>query len=508
MVNLMMRFLVSLRTAIFLIGFLCLFSIIGTVIPQGLELHEYLIWSPHLGEHILKFGLDQLFRGRVFQGTLLMLTISTVFCIVARLRLTRDRLWKRLERVTVPQVKAFRVGCRIPSGGAPDFGKIRGESRALDDGTEIRLNVSGKPSLVGGILIHMGFLGILAGGLLSYNLAAEMTIHGRKGMAFPIPDVPSILAANEADRIQRVARFVQGRDPKDPQLEHFLARVDRLKDLFDKGLSQPRFRICLDDLWLDNASGPESAMGLVRGRNTRISVFDSDGRKSEAVLRVNEPFRLAPFVLYQAGWAFRYEKVKFGVQGGPRDSGGGPTVPEREIVLQEGVPFQPDWSSQSFVLERFIPNFGIRGGEIFQVSDDLRKPAALIYARDSNNGEVGRTWGFGPENASLSRSVPGLPYTFIIKDSQPEMETVLRITHDPGVPLVWLGCGVLTLGLFLSFYIAYIEVWVVRNPDGSVLIAVWGNRPTTVLARLLEEWKMELGPLMENTSGEVNGGHA
>jgi cytochrome c biogenesis protein len=44
--------------------------------------------------------------------------------------------------------------------------------------------------------------------------------------------------------------------------------------------------------------------------------------------------------------------------------------------------------------------------------------------------------------------------------------TGLQITKDPGVWVVWVGCGLMIFGFIVSFFFSHQKVWV-RIPKGS-----------------------------------------
>jgi cytochrome c biogenesis protein len=42
-------------------------------------------------------------------------------------------------------------------------------------------------------------------------------------------------------------------------------------------------------------------------------------------------------------------------------------------------------------------------------------------------------------------------FSFIIKDLEKKDYTVLEVVHDPGVPVVWVGCSLLVIGMVVTF---------------------------------------------------------
>jgi len=54
--------------------------------------------------------------------------------------------------------------------------------------------------------------------------------------------------------------------------------------------------------------------------------------------------------------------------------------------------------------------------------------------------------------------------------------TVLQVTKDPGVPVVWIGCALLVLGLIMAFFIPHRRLWVhMSGEKGKPLKVVLGG---------------------------------
>jgi cytochrome c biogenesis protein len=56
--------------------------------------------------------------------------------------------------------------------------------------------------------------------------------------------------------------------------------------------------------------------------------------------------------------------------------------------------------------------------------------------------------------------------------------TGLSVTKDPGVWVVWIGCGLMIFGLILSFFFSHQRVWVriPKSPEGEVVLAGSANK--------------------------------
>ncbi|HQB83736.1 MAG TPA: cytochrome c biogenesis protein ResB, partial [Candidatus Rifleibacterium sp.] len=153
-----LKLLVSLKSAVALITFLTLLSMLGTFVPQNLEAAVYLQRYPTVGHWILALGFDDMFRSTVYQACLWLLSLSTLVCILTRWKSTSRRLFKRLENVEKPEIMAFAAGRSFSGDLAADWQNQYTAFKTDDDGVLIGLRASGRMSLFGGMFIHIGLL--------------------------------------------------------------------------------------------------------------------------------------------------------------------------------------------------------------------------------------------------------------------------------------------------------------------------------------------------------------
>jgi cytochrome c biogenesis protein len=50
--------------------------------------------------------------------------------------------------------------------------------------------------------------------------------------------------------------------------------------------------------------------------------------------------------------------------------------------------------------------------------------------------------------------------------------TGLQVAKDPGVPLIWIGSGLMILGLYLSFFVFHRRLWVRVRPAGPAKLTL------------------------------------
>jgi|GEM_PF-893236 len=480
------KFLVSLRTAVFLIGVISILSLLGTLIPQGREISEYLIEFPKTGNWILALGIDDLYHGTLFTACLCILAVSALICMITRLKLTRRRLFESLERATIAQIQSYPIREKIPADQVKSVEYFDSPPKEFDNGARLYLKMTGKISLIGGILIHAGFLAILAGGLWGAWQGVETVIQGTQGEKISIPPIDAVRAAVKSDRLARIARGMQTIDSSNPKLREIASDVEELRLQYRKGIIDPLFKICFDDLWVDYhvsiASGESPA---VKSWNTRVSIEEKGQKTASAAISVNEPFSYGPYRFFQADWSKKFKKVEFSVTKYAANKS--PAGDVKSLTLSVGTPFKPDWSPHTFLLMDFLPDFKIIGNEFVSVSDELRNPAGRIIAYNDQGKTVGKIWAFSEHLSELAGHVSDLPYSFVVQNAEPTFESGIQVSYDPGSNLVWIGCIVMTLGLLLCFYVYHREEWLAIKPDGTAILAVSGNRPSSMLRSDLEK---------------------
>ncbi len=64
--------------------------------------------------------------------------------------------------------------------------------------------------------------------------------------------------------------------------------------------------------------------------------------------------------------------------------------------------------------------------------------------------------------------------------------TGLQIAKDPGVWVVYIGCGLMILGLFVAFFLSHKRIWVLltkEEDETTVRISGSANKTKSVLKR-------------------------
>ena len=133
--------------------------------------------------------------------------------------------------------------------------------------------------------------------------------------------------------------------------------------------------------------------------------------------------------------------------------------------------------------------------EVLATTEDLqgRGPAAQLTLLDPSGGhahqgepfvvaqflpELDRRRG-GDLIFQLAGLLPGTPYTG------------LQVAKDPGVPLIWAGAVLLTVGCFLAFFLSHRRLWV-RLEGGTIHLAGVATRNQPAFQEVFTSLEQEL----------------
>jgi len=422
----------SVKLAVALILILAGSSVVGTLFPQELPPR---IGVQMYGEgpyRLLSFlGVFDLYHSRWFVCLVLLLALNILVCSVSRVRRTyRLTVWKnRRDSGWPPAGLPLRRTVQVPL--APDalWEALPGRLRRLGFGwtrggpDEVRLD-RGRAGRWGPEITHVGFLVIIAGMVVG-------SLTGFRGSM-------DLAEGETGDTVT----LRSGRTVTLP----FSVRCDEFEATFFEDSARPKEYTS----WL-------------------AVIEDGVERVAESI-EVNHPLKYGGYWFYQSTYgrvapepgdewidlSIHPEDVRVTLGLGERRA-----IPGTEDEI-ELVRFEPD-----FVMEE--------GGEVTSRSDEVRNVA--VQVRLFHAGEpVYEQWVFAqfPEFHPRDRvrhrlEVAGYGFREF---------TGLQVAFDPGVPVVWSGCGLLVVGIFLSFMVRHrrLAIRVEADRDGSRMMLAAGAR--------------------------------
>lgn len=188
---------------------------------------------------------------------------------------------------------------------------------------------------------------------------------------------------------------------------------------------------------------------------------DVPGYKHARVV-VNDPLTYRGITFYQSSYGQANDPNSFYFTVKNRDTG-----KEDKITLKPGIS---------------IPlSSGQRTVSIVDLTDNPGEGLAAVLKVSEKGGE--------PRFFKVFRDNPGLDeqrgdkliFTFTGTDAK--MYTGLQVVKDPGVWVVWTGCIMMCLGLYIAFFISHKRVWIVVSKGYA---RIYGNASKNQPAFLLD----------------------
>jgi cytochrome c biogenesis protein len=151
----------------------------------------------------------------------------------------------------------------------------------------------------------------------------------------------------------------------------------------------------------------------------------------------------------------------------------GGAAPEKVTVPFEGKATLADGESLS--IAHFIPEYYEMDNQIYKKSDDLTRPAAQLQLTNAK-GEVKTLWScYGDPNCAANAKAQDVGYTFAIADADVTKANVtgLEVSHHPGQLGIWIGVVLMAIGLVVAFYLQHVRIWAAVSEDGKGGKLLW-----------------------------------
>lgn len=142
----------------------------------------------------------------------------------------------------------------------------------------------------------------------------------------------------------------------------------------------------------------------------------------------------------------------------------------REVTLRMNEPIGLD-PTTTVTLAEFIPDFFIRDNQVFKRSDDVVNPAFRLEIKKADGERAATQWIFPAYNPVGQGQEAD--YRFEYRDLLTGYFTGLEVSHEPGQWLVWVGCVLMGVGLFVAFYMVHMRLWIVALPDARGKLVLW-----------------------------------
>ncbi|MFH1283431.1 MAG: cytochrome c biogenesis protein ResB [bacterium] len=205
--------------------------------------------------------------------------------------------------------------------------------------------------------------------------------------------------------------------------------------------------------------------------NSSVGLYQKEKLIINKEIRFNSPLEYNGLRIYQSQYdiVIRDAQVEIEIPQNYRQR-----KKTRLIRLHFGRVFPIERTRLSIRLDSFVPDYGQNENGFYSRSAEWNNPAILLslFKKDEL---VGRDWLFSrmPDyQKNIFKTNVG--YKLKLNEINPAYSSTYFINFDPGLKVVWVGFGLLLIGLVLQFYLVNRNVKILirsRNKNTAVLIA-------------------------------------
>ncbi|MFS8883630.1 cytochrome c biogenesis protein [Synechococcus sp. R55.3] len=405
--------LADLRLAIGLLLAIAVLSATGTVIEQE---ETAAFYQAHYPEHpalfgfltwrvILSLGLDHVYRTPWFLAILILFGSSLAACSLTR-QWPMLKGARRWSYLTRPQsFQRLPFRTYLPQQSLQGLPEqLRRQGYLVFQEGHHLYARKGLIGRIGPILVHVSMLLILLGAIWG-------SIGGFKAQEL----IPSGSVAS---------------------IQHLTGAGDLAR------AHLPTWQIRANRFWIDYA--PD---GRVKQFYSDLSILDQGQEVKRQTISVNHPLSYRGVTLYQADWSI--DSIRIRINNSPTFQI--PVVPVRTEAGNKlwgaFVPTQPDMSQGLTLL---LP--------------DLQGTALLYDTEGQWMGSLRQGMSLALDEIAPQR----FPNPLTLYLDEVIGATGLQIKSDPGIPAVYLGFGLLMVGVVMSYF-SYSQIWALQTETGLYL---------------------------------------
>jgi len=417
-------FFASVKLAVIVFSCISLTSIVGTIIEQQAASENNIkllakifgISSAHTVYGVLDYlGFTDMFNSWWFIALLFLFAMNLVICSIERLPVT----WKLVRQPQKPL-------------GAEGFG-------AGSPGREvvIKANAENAGNKAVEALKKIGFKGEVVKSEGLVQVLAEKGRYSRLGVYVTHLSILLIL-------IGAVIGLKYGVGGSLKLLEGTSSSTARANNGKDFPLG---FELRCDDF--EVSFYPESERP--KDYKSILTVIENGREVLTQEIGVNNPLTYKGVTFYQSTYGFfpnREALFKFSVM--PMNS------PREDVSLKFEGSFKVPGTNMSVKVADFSPALAVNSkGDLFTFAESMINPA--VFVEISEGGKVkSRQWIL--KNYSDTWRTPAGVIEF--KDLWGAQYTGLQVRKDPGVWIVYLGCLVMAIGLYIAFFMSHARIWI------------------------------------------------
>jgi cytochrome c biogenesis protein len=435
-------FFSEMKTAIVLLFILALISILGTVIRQNASPEEYTaVYGASKYAIIKLLSLTNVYDAWHYRLVLALVGINLTVCSLNRFNVTWRRTFQPNVRAGADRIEKMQRSETIAcSGTITDVtDKISAAMHSghyqviKDNGPDdvVLFAAKGRISLWGPYLTHLSLLVIFIGAIFGKSL-------GFTGYTAIHEGGFTSTYATESTNTEKNLGFKVGLDK------------------FEIGH--------------DNKGNPTAY-------KSDLQVYEGDVKVAEKVIDVNHPLTYKGVSFFQSDYGMTSIRVKITGSGGQTEdidfeveTGSGPFGKTFTVSGESFKQVSIGGKLLTVFVHDLVPDY-VSGSETGQ-SDLPINPAAKIMVNDRlpEYKELDAWSKLGWLEVGKSAQFKDFTVTF----DKVVNYTGLQVSRNPGLPVIYLGFGLLLTGIFLSFYVPYRMIRIRISTTGTRLAVIAG----------------------------------
>ncbi|MCX8028330.1 MAG: cytochrome c biogenesis protein ResB [Thermodesulfovibrionales bacterium] len=447
-------FFASIKLAIVVFSVICVLSIFGTVIEQNVDAEKNIKlltrlfgsdFAPDIYRLIHAVGLDSMYKSWWFISLLFLFATNLIVCSIERLPSIIKIVKEPIKPVGEDVIQSMPIkisrtvdkkvaDCTDLLSNALKKSGFNPQEYKNSDSIQL-IAEKGRYGRLGVYITHISiivlFLGVLIGTFKGFNGYLNL-LEGTSSSVVYLPNGKEI--------------------PLD-----FEIRCDDFEVTFYQGTDTPK------------------------SYKSLITILENGKEVLKKEIGVNSPLKYKGITFYQSSYGFSptvNSVFRLNVK-----------TEKDKVVMIEALfneRFNLPNSNITVKISDFAPALGMdESGRLFNYADSMNNPAVMLEFFEGNR-LIDRQWILKRYPQTWQTKFATIEFV----DLWGSQYTGLQVRKDPGVWLVYLACLLMTIGLFMSFFLNHQKVW--------VLIRQKGNKSEVIVGANSNKYKASLENKMIN----------
>jgi cytochrome c biogenesis protein len=490
----------SVKFAIVIFALIALTSIVGTILEQRAEPAKNIqILSKLFGESLAptmynifeSLGFMDMYHSWWFLTILILFSANIIICSLDRL----PRIWKIVREpirpLTEEHLEKATIKRELILKGKPE--KVKGVvagaikragfnyAEAKEDKGYQFYSEKGNYARLGVYIAHLSILIILTGSLMGIFFGFKGFLNLPEGRSYSVAflrtDHLTQMEAEERDRILYVIEASSG-DILGTSTQLGIDEKTLRAKMRRYGIQPLGFSIRCDDFDVDFYGGSD----MPREYKSQLTIIDNGKEVLEKAIEVNDPLTYNGITFYQSSYGLMPSPHgDFILRITPRS---GASEVKR---LHFGDRFTIPGTNIEGTIKDFSPALSFDNqGRPFTYEEMMNNPAVFIDFKESGKEKYS---GWIVKRYPMTWRLPeGHTVEFI--DLWGAQYTGLQVRKDPGVWIVYLGCIVMSIGLYIAFFMSHRRIWVriaEEKNNTKVVIGATSNKNRTSFERKINK---------------------